>query len=101
MESEFANIKTKQAFQKVKILTGCESKSNTCAITDPESFTEELITFFPFFDTLDFTAECEALLEALPESVKPAPVTEKDGWHQLNRCKVGKALGPDGIPAVC
>lgn len=75
LESEFANMNTKQAFQKVKILTGCESNSNTCTITDPESFAKELNTFFAQFDILDFTAECEALLEALPlpEVAKPAP----------------------------
>ncbi len=38
LESEFASMYTKQAFQKVKILTGCESKFNISVITDPESF---------------------------------------------------------------
>lgn len=38
LESEFASMYTKQAFQKDKILTGCESKSNISVITDPESF---------------------------------------------------------------
>lgn len=101
LESEFANMNTRQAFQRVKILTGCEPKSTTCAITDPESFANELNTFFARFDTLDFTAECGALLEALPlpETVEPAPFTEEDVWRQLNRCKLGKAMGPDGIPA--
>ncbi len=99
--SEFASMKIKQAFHRVKILTGCKPKPNTCALTDPELFAKELNTFFARFDTLDFTAECEALLEALPlpEAVEPAPFTEEDVRRQLSRCKLGKALGPDGIPA--
>lgn len=78
-------MNTKQAFQKVKILTGCESNSNTCIITDPESFAKELNTFYARFDILDFTAEYEALLEAisLPEAAEPAPFTEEDVQRQL------------------
>lgn len=48
---------------------------------------------------MDFTAECEALLEAipLPESVEPAPFTEEDVLCQINRCKLG--IRPDDVPA--
>lgn len=56
LQSEFANMNIKQAFQKVKIHTGFESKANTYTITDPESFAHELNTLFSCFDTLDFTA---------------------------------------------
>lgn len=78
----------------MKILTGCESNSNTCTITDPESFAKELNTFFVRFDILDFTAQCEALLEALPlpEAAEPAPFTEVDVQRQLSRCKLGKMM---------
>lgn len=46
LESEFASMDTKRAFQRVKTLTGCETKSNKCTITDPESFSKELNTFY-------------------------------------------------------
>ena len=94
LETEFSNMNTKQAFQKVKILTGCEPKS-TCTVSDPETFTKELNTFFTRHDNQDFLSECQVLLRAL----QPAPFTEEEVRHQLSRCKPGKAPGPDGISA--
>ena len=93
-------LNTKQAFQKVKTLTGCEPKP-TCSVSDPETHTKELNTFFTCFDNQDFSSECQALLRALslPDPEKPAPFTEEEVRHQLSRCKPGKAPGPDGIPA--
>ena len=100
LETEFSNMNTKQAFQKVKILTGCEPKS-TCTVSDPETFTKELNTFFIRHDNQDFSSECQVLLRALPppDPEEPAPFTEEEVRRQLSRCKPGKAPGPDGISA--
>ncbi|KAG5852646.1 hypothetical protein ANANG_G00064730 [Anguilla anguilla] len=94
-------MNTKQVFQKVKTLTGCEPKPNLCAITDPESFARERNTFYARFDTNDFSAECERWLRALPppDPEEMAPFTEEEVWRQLSQCKLAKAPGPDGIPA--
>lgn len=94
-------MNTKQAFQKIKLLTGLDPKPKLTAITDPISFAETLNTFYTRFDTVDFTKECKALLETLPilEPAHHAPFTEEDVRRQLNRCKPGKAPGPDGIQA--
>lgn len=93
-------MNTKQALQRARTLTGCEPRINTCSITNPVAFAKELNTFFAQLDTLDFTAECDALLDAipLPEAGKPAPFTEEDVRRQLSRCRLGKTPGLDGIP---
>jgi len=56
LEQEFGNMNTKQAFRRVKTLTGYQPKSNPCAITDTVSFAKELNTFDTRFDTQDFSA---------------------------------------------
>ena len=93
-------MNAKQAFQKVKTLTGCEPKP-TCSVSDPETLTKELNTFFTRFDNQDFSSECQALLRALPppDPEELAPFTEEEVRCQLSRCKPGKAPGPDGTPA--
>ncbi|XP_061746154.1 zinc finger protein 514-like [Nerophis ophidion] len=93
-------MNTKQAFQKVKTLTGCGPKTS-CTVSDPETLSKDLNTFFTHFDHLDFSPECQDLLRALPppDPEEQAPFTEEEVWQQLSRCKPGKAPGPDGIPA--
>lgn len=95
---EFANMNTKQAFQKVQILTGCELKATTCAITDPALFVRELNAFYGHFDNQDFS-ECKKCLRALPppDPDEPSPFTVEDMRCQLSRYKLGKAPGPDCI----
>ncbi|KAJ8361261.1 hypothetical protein SKAU_G00177860 [Synaphobranchus kaupii] len=94
-------MNTKEAFQKVKTLTGYDSKPMPSAITDPLSFAEDLNIFYARFDTTNCSEECKALLETLPipEPAHPAPFTVEDVRRQLSRCKPGKAPGPDGIQA--
>ncbi|KAI2664123.1 RNA-directed DNA polymerase from mobile element jockey [Labeo rohita] len=51
-------------------------------------------------NTHDHTPTCEELLRTLPiHEPQHPPFTEEDVQWQLARCKVGKAPGPDGIPA--
>lgn len=91
-------MNTRQAFQKVKTLTGSTPK--TCASpAAPVSFTTDLNNFFARFDTTDFSTECESQLRDLPapEQPYPMPFIERDVYHQLTSCKIGKAPGPDGI----
>lgn len=101
MKYEFGNMSTKQAFQKVKILDGCEPKHQVSAITNSESFATELNTFYARFDTQDFSVEggnqLRALLPLDPD--EPVPFTEEDVRRQPSRCHLGKAPGPDGISA--
>ncbi|KAJ8351656.1 hypothetical protein SKAU_G00231320 [Synaphobranchus kaupii] len=59
-------MNTKEAFQKVKTLTGYDSKPMPSAITDPLSFAEDLNIFYARFDTTNCSEECKALLETLP-----------------------------------
>ncbi|KAJ8369495.1 hypothetical protein SKAU_G00095230 [Synaphobranchus kaupii] len=94
-------MNTKEAFQKVRTLTGYDSKPMPSAITDPLSFAEDLKIFYARFDTTNCSEECKALLETLPipEPAHPAPFTVEDVRRQLSRCKPGKAPGPDGIQA--
>ena len=100
LEAEFSTMNTKQAFQKVKTLTGGKPKS-TCTESDPETFTTALDKFYTRFDNQDFSPECQAILRTLPppDPEEPAPFTEEEVRHQLSRCKTCKAPGPDGIPA--
>ncbi len=91
-------MNTRQAYQKVRTLTGTTSRTRT-SLTDPISFTVELNNFFARFDKADHSAECESLLRDIPALEHPfsIPFTEEDVYHQLRRCKSGKAPGPDGI----
>ena len=45
MEQEFRNMNTKEAFNKVKILTGGETKQKNCTTPDPLNFANTLNTF--------------------------------------------------------
>ncbi|KAJ8353443.1 hypothetical protein SKAU_G00210100 [Synaphobranchus kaupii] len=94
-------MNTTEAFQKVRTLTGNDSKPMPSAITDPLSFAEDLNIFYARFDTTNCSEECRALLETLliPEPAHPSPFTVEDVRRQLSRCKPSKAPGPDGIQA--
>lgn len=93
-------MNTKQTFQRVRALTGHEPKS-TCTVSDPETFTRELNTFYTRLDNHNFSTECQNWLWALPlpGPAEPAPFTEEEVRCQLSCCKSGKAPGPDGILA--
>ena len=101
LEQEFSTMNTKEAFQKVRTLTGYDPKPKLAAITDPAKFAEDLNTFYTRFDTINCSEECKELLETLPipEPAHPAPFTVEDVRRQLSRCKPGKSPGPDGIQA--
>ena len=100
LEQELSNMNTKQAFQKVKILTGQQTTQHNFTKTDPLNFANSLNSFFNWFNTQDYTATSEELLKALPlEEPQHPPFTQEDVQQQLARCKIGKAPGPDGIPA--
>ncbi len=90
-------MNTRQAFQKVRTLTGTTSKVKVPILTD--SFTRDLNNFFARFDNLKYTSECERLLRSLLtlEQSHFVPFTVEDVYQQLRRCKTGKAPGPDGI----
>lgn len=92
LEQDFSSMNTKQAFQKVRTLTGSTPKTCTSP-TDPISFTTDLNNFFARFDTTDYSAECERLLRNLPAPEQPysVPFTERDVYHLLRSCKTGKA----------
>lgn len=84
----------------MRTLTGHEPKS-TCTVSNPETFTRELNTFYTRFDNHDFSTKCQNWLRALPlpDPAEPAPFTEEELRRQLSCCKPGKAQRPDGIPA--
>ncbi len=63
LELEFNTMNTRQAFQKVRTLTGLDPQPRLAAINDPTTFAETLNTFYSQFDTMDCSEECEALLE--------------------------------------
>lgn len=91
-KEEFNRMNTKQAFQKVKTLTGREPKTS-CTASDTETLSKDLNTFYMRFDKLDISSKCQELLRVLPppEPEEPAPFTEEEVQRQLNRCKAGKA----------
>lgn len=62
LEQDFANMNTKQAFQRV---TGQAFKRTTC-ISDPTIFASNLNNFYACFETSDSSAECDSLLNSLP-----------------------------------
>ncbi|KAK0144336.1 hypothetical protein N1851_017299 [Merluccius polli] len=99
LEQDFSSMNTRQAFQKVKTLTGTTSKASTPAPIDPNAFTRNLNNFYARFDNMNFTTECERLLGSLPTPEQPNLVfpTVEDVHQHLRRCKTGKAPGPDGI----
>ncbi|KAI2649485.1 RNA-directed DNA polymerase from mobile element jockey [Labeo rohita] len=100
LEQEFSNMNTKQAFQKIKKLTGQEQNHHHQSSPDPLYLANTLNSFFNRFDTHDHTPTCEELLRTLPiHEPQHPPFTEEDVQWQLARCKAGKAPGPDGIPA--
>lgn len=84
LEQEFRNVNTKQAFQKVKILTGQQTRQDSLTKTDPLNFANSLNSFFNRFDTQDYTAACEELLKALPlEEPQHPSFTQEDVQRQL------------------
>lgn len=100
IEHEFSTMNTKQAFKKIKILTGQNGKQDHSTISNPTTFANSLNTFYSRFDITDYSAVCNELLNALPSDLPTTPpFTEVDVRQELSRCKIGKAMGPDGIPA--
>ncbi len=99
LEQDCANTNTKQAFQRVKPLTGQSIKQPIC-VADPITFATNLNHFYARFDTSDFTAECDSLLDSMPfqELDYESLLTKQDVYFQLIKCKPYKAPGPDGIP---
>lgn len=93
-------MNTKQAFNKVKCLTGGMTTQKNCTTQDPTTLANTLNTFYKGFDSHDYSAACEELLGALPfQEQSHPPFTEEDVRQLLARCKPGKASGPDGILA--
>ncbi len=81
-------MNTKQGFQKVRSLEGCEFRTTSHANSaiDPAQFVKELY-FYARFDKQDFSTECEELLRALPPSDldEPSPFSVDDKrQHQPN-----------------
>lgn len=70
----------------------------TC-VSDPTTFAIYLNNLYSHFDTSDFTAECDSLLDSLPfqDLDYKSLLTRQDVYFQLFKCKPNKALGPDGI----
>ncbi len=92
-------MNTKQAFQRVKTLTGQSIKQPIC-VADLITFATNLNNFYVRFDTSDFTAECDSLLDSMPfqELDYESLLTKQDVYFQLIKCKPYKAPRPDGIP---
>lgn len=75
-------------------------KQDHSTISNPTTFANSLNTFYSRFDITDYSAVCNELLNALPSDLLTTPpFTEVDVRQELSRCKIGKAMGPDGIPA--
>ncbi|XDV33380.1 hypothetical protein PO909_003804 [Leuciscus waleckii] len=75
-------------------------KQDHSTISNPTTFANSLNTFYSRFDITDYSAVCNELLNALPSDLPTTPpFTEVDVRQELSRCKIGKAMGPDGIPA--
>ncbi|ROL44848.1 hypothetical protein DPX16_22665 [Anabarilius grahami] len=91
-------MNTRQAFQKVRTLTGTSLKASISTSTNLNSFTKDLNNFYARFDTLNCPNECEKLLRSLSAPKQPhfVPLMVGDVHQQLRRCKTGKAPGPDG-----
>lgn len=72
LELEFSTMNTKQAFQKVRTLTGQNRKTMSPARNNPVTFIENLNTFY----TRIYTEDCRALLETIspPLSRTPSPL---------------------------
>lgn len=79
--------------------TGYKPRPNSPVAQDPVQFTKELNSFYAWFDTLNFSTNCERWLETLqpPFPEDPAPFAEEEAWWQLSQCKLGKGPGPDNI----
>ncbi|KAL0168321.1 hypothetical protein M9458_036543, partial [Cirrhinus mrigala] len=79
LEQEFSNMNTKQAFQKIKTLTGQEQNYHHQSSPDPLYLANTLNSFFNRFDTHDHTPTCEELLRTLPiHEPQHPPFTEED-----------------------
>lgn len=59
----------KQALQKVKTLAGCKPKPS-CSVSNPETLSKDLNTYFTRFDMEDFLPECLSFAER-PPTPKP------------------------------
>ncbi len=77
-------MNTKQAFQRVKTLTGQSIKQPIC-VADPITFATNLNNFYARFDTSDFTAEFDSLLDSMPfqELDYESLLTKQDVYFQL------------------
>ncbi len=73
LELEFSTMNTRQAFQKVRTLTGLDPQPRLAAINDPTTFAETLNTFYSRFDTMDCSEECEVMLESPPSQYTRPP----------------------------
>ncbi len=67
-------------------------------VSDPITFATNLNHFYARFDTSDFSAECDSLLNSLPfqELDYESLLNKQDVYFQLIKFKLNKAPGPDG-----
>ncbi|XP_031153066.1 uncharacterized protein LOC116048234 [Sander lucioperca] len=77
LEREVSNMNTKQAFQRVKILTGQEQKQNHITAPDPLTSANTLNSLFAWLDTHDYSTTCEDLLSALPRQDPTYPPSQR------------------------
>lgn len=68
-EKEFSHMNIKQALQKVKTLAGCKPKPSY-SVSNPETLSKDLNTYFTRFDMEDFLPECLSFAER-PPTPKP------------------------------
>ncbi len=89
-------MNAKQAFQRVKALIGQAATKQSTLTSDPDSFANDLNNFYARFDSSDFSAECESLLDFPPYKLEyECLLTRRDVQLQLLRCKCNKDSGPD------
>ncbi|CAJ1059674.1 hypothetical protein DPX16_20559, partial [Xyrichtys novacula] len=73
IEQEFSSINTRQAYQKIKTLTGQAPSLGHKISTNAATFADSLNSFYTRFDTADHSALCDELLSALPPDAPSQP----------------------------
>ena len=99
-EEQFRNMNLKSAYDHLKtMMTDTPPRPSQVTSSDPQTFSNELNSFYNRFDKSDFSAECSKLMSEGQFVAGQINITEEEVRTQLRRVKPSKAAGPDGLPA--
>ncbi len=99
VEEHFNNNNPRSMWQGINNITGFKG-NKPATVNIAASLPDELNTFYARFEA-DNTAHTESASAAAAEEVSPLTLSVADVTQSFKQVNIRKAVGPDGIQAVC